>query len=300
MVSERPSANTIDVNAVRLSYRESGDPAGAPVVLLHGSGSDAATWDRFTLRLTAAGYRCIALDLRGHATSARTSDYSLTSIRDDVLHLLETLALQDVTLIGHSVGGYAALAAALHTPERIARLVLEDLAAPPQRATPMSATGLLRALAAAAGILTQRRNYELRAVASIIHQLSRPDADWWAQLGRVRKPTLILSGGPPSCIPPQRLADVTAAIPDARLTTIPVGHRVHSLAPDRFAAEVIDFLTEPTDTPGGPRIRSSAEPPTAPPYFWPPARDQHIADPQPPDMERHERRAPLLKISADC
>ena len=94
-----------------------------------GVGSDAATWDRFILRLTAVGYRCIALDLRGHASSARTADYSLGCIRDDVLGLLEALALRNVTLIGHSVGGYAALAAALHTPERIARLVLEDLTA---------------------------------------------------------------------------------------------------------------------------------------------------------------------------
>jgi pimeloyl-ACP methyl ester carboxylesterase len=235
---------TLEVNAVRLTYRECGDPTGAPVVLLHGSSSDAATWDRLMRRLTATGYRCIALDLRGHATSARTADYSLTSIRDDVLHLLETLALQDVTLIGHSVGGYAALATALHAPERVARLVLEDLAAPPRHAAAMSAAGLLRALAAAACLLSQRRTYDLRAVASILHQLSRPDAHWWAQLGTVRKPTLILSGGQTSCIPPQRLADVTAAMPGARLTTIPVGHRVHSLAPDRFAVEVIAFLAE--------------------------------------------------------
>ena len=245
MVSERPAVRIVEVNAVRLSYREGGDPKGAPVVLLHGSGSDAATWDRFVVRLAAGGYRCIALDLRGHATSARTADYSLTSIRNDVLHLLETLALQDAILIGHSVGGYAALAAALHSPGRVSRLVLEDLAAPPRSATGMSATGLVRGLLAAVGVLTERRTYELRAVASILRQLSRPDPEWWARLGDVRPATLILSGGPTSCIPPQRLAEVAAAVPGAELVTIPVGHRVHSLAPDRFAAEVTAFLSEP-------------------------------------------------------
>jgi pimeloyl-ACP methyl ester carboxylesterase len=61
----------------------------------------------------------------------------------------------------------------------------------------------------------------------------------------VRQPTLILSGGATSCIPRQRLAEVGAAIPGARITTIPVGHRVHSLARDRFAAEVLAFLAEP-------------------------------------------------------
>jgi pimeloyl-ACP methyl ester carboxylesterase len=245
MASDRPAGGTVVVNGVRLGCRESGDPAGPPVVLLHGSGSSARTWDRFTARLTPAGHRVIAVDLRGHAASARPGDYSLGSLRDDVLGLLDTLMLRDAVLVGHSVGGYAALAAARQAPERIARLVLEDLAAPPRQAASMSGINPFQVLAAAVGILAGRPDFHLRAVGSILRQLSRPDAAWWDRLGEVRHPTLILSGGPTSCIPPQRLAEVTAAIPDARLATIPVGHRVHSLAPDRFAAEVLAFLAEP-------------------------------------------------------
>ena len=243
MASEILPVQAVVVNSVRLTYREVGDPTGPLVMLLHGSTSDAATWERFSRRLAASGYRSISLDLRGHATSARTADYRLSSIRDDVLGLLETLGSPDVTLIGHSVGAYAALAAALHTPGRVARLVLEDLAAPPQVAGSLGVTGLLRGLAAVTGMLAQRRSYDLRAVASILRQLSRPDPQWWARLGDVRTPTLVLSGGPSSCSPPQRLAAVTAAIPGARLATIPVGHRVHSLAPDAFADAVLAFLT---------------------------------------------------------
>jgi 3-oxoadipate enol-lactonase len=116
------------------------------------------------------------------------------------------------------------------------------LAAPPHEAATMNGFNPLQVLAAAAGILTARRDYSLRAVGSILRQLTRPDAAWWDRLGEVRHRTLILSGGPTSCIPPQRLADATAAIPGARLATIPIGHRVHSLAPGRFAAEVLPFL----------------------------------------------------------
>ncbi|MEU4243491.1 alpha/beta hydrolase [Actinoplanes sp. NPDC026619] len=245
MAFDWPVVGTLEVGGVRLGFREAGDPAGTPMVLLHGSGSSTRTWDRFAPRLSAAGHRVIALDLRGHATSARPGDYALTAIRDDVLGLLTTLDLRDAVLIGHSVGGHAALAAARHAPERISRLVLEDLAAPPRQAVSAKGINPLQLLAGVAGILTVRRDYHLRALASILRQLTRPDLDWWARLGEVRQPTLILSGGPASCIPPQRLADVTAAMPDARLTTIPVGHRVHSLAPDRFATEVLAFLTEP-------------------------------------------------------
>jgi 3-oxoadipate enol-lactonase len=238
------TVGTIEVNGVRLGYREAGDPDGVPAVLLHGTGSSASTWDRLAPRLNAAGYRAIAVDLRGHATSARTGDYALDALRDDLLGLLETLALRGALVIGHSVGGHAALAAAMHAPERIARLVLEDPAAPPRRLGRLPG-GLLRLLTAAENGLAAGRDRKWGVLASIVLQLSRPDPAWWAGLGAVRQPALVLSGGPTSCVPPRRLAEVTAALPDARLATIPVGHRVHSLAPDAFFTEVSAFLTEP-------------------------------------------------------
>jgi pimeloyl-ACP methyl ester carboxylesterase len=268
---------SVVVNGVRLGYVESGDPAAAPALLLHGSGSSSRTWDRFTPRLTAAGYRTIAVDLRGHATSDRSRDYSLASIRDDVLGLLDAFDLRATVLIGHSVGAYAALDAARLAPDRVAALVLEDLAAPPRprqaasagprradsrqgdsrqgdsrqggsRQGGSSVKGIspLQVLTGVAGILTVRRDYDLRALASLLRQLTRPDAQWWERLQDVRHPALILSGGPASCIPPRRLSEVTDAIAGARLTTIPVGHRVHSLAPDRFATEVLDYLATAT------------------------------------------------------
>ncbi|WP_433363192.1 alpha/beta fold hydrolase [Actinoplanes sp. CA-142083] len=245
MASERSTAGTVAVNGIRLGCRQSGDPDGVPVMLLHGSGSSATTWDKFVPHLTAAGHRTIAVDLRWHATSARPGSYSLTSLRDDVLGLLDAFELREAVLIGHSVGAYAALAAALHAPDRVVSLVLEDLAAPPREPGSTTRINPFDAVKAVAGILTSGRDYELRAVVTILRQLSRPDPAWWARLGDVTHPTLILSGGPTSCIPPQRLADATAAIPYARLATIPVGHRVHSLAPAEFATEVLTFLAEP-------------------------------------------------------
>jgi hypothetical protein len=159
MFSDRAALRTFEANGVRLSYRDSGDPTGAPVVLLHGSGSDAATWDRFILRLTAVGYRCIALDLRGHAFSARTEDYSLSSIRDDVLGLLEALALRNVT--------------------------------------PATTRGR--------------------------DQRHRPGAGVGNRRGRADPPPHLRTPRGGFDHPPA----LTAAIPHARLTAIPVGHRVH-------------------------------------------------------------------------
>ena len=227
-----------EVNGVRLGYRDAGNPAGVPAVLLHGTGSSAGTWDRFAARLTALGYRVIAVDLRGHAASARTADYALDAIRDDVLDLLEILDLRDAVLVGHSVGGYAALAAARHAPDRVARLVLEDVAAPPRR-LPGWHDGPLRLLTAAASRMARS---PVGINAAIVLQLVRPDPIWWDRLREIHQPTLVVSGGRASYLPPRRLAEVAAALPDARFATIPVGHRVHSLAPDAFGAEVEAFL----------------------------------------------------------
>ena len=237
MAFEWSTVGTVMVNGVRLGYRECGDAAGVPAVLLHGTGSSAGTWDKLAPGLVATGHRVIAIDLRGHAGSERTADYLLGSLRDDVLGLLNLLQLRDVVLIGHSVGAYAALAAALHSPHLIARLVLEDLAAPPRRG------GLLRLVAAAGSALPARSGHALAVMSAIVLQLVRPDPEWWARLSSLRQPTLVFSGGPTSFIPPRRLAEMTAAIPGARLATIPVGHRVHSLAPEAFHAEVMTFLT---------------------------------------------------------
>ncbi|MCO8269049.1 alpha/beta hydrolase [Actinoplanes sp. TRM 88003] len=236
MAFEWSTVGTVVINGVRLGYRECGDTAGVPAVLLHGTGSSADTWDRLAPQLVGAGHRVIAIDLRGHAASDRTSDYRLASLRDDVLGLIDHFDLSDVVLIGHSVGAYAALAAAQHSPHLITRLVLEDLAAPPRWG------GVLRLMAAAGSGLPGRSGHALAVMGAIVSQLVRPDPEWWARLGGVRQPTLVLSGGPTSCIPPRRLAEMTAAIPGARLATIPVGHRVHSLAPEAFHAEVMAFL----------------------------------------------------------
>ncbi|MFD0584479.1 alpha/beta fold hydrolase [Dactylosporangium darangshiense] len=73
-------------------------------------------------------------------------------------------------------------------------------------------------------------------------QLREPDPAWWEALARIEAPTLVLSGGPKSHIPPARLKAMTAAIPGARLVTIAAGHRIHSTALPQFTAAVLEFL----------------------------------------------------------
>ncbi|RFA08610.1 hypothetical protein B7R54_04730 [Subtercola boreus] len=121
-----PSITTSD--GVRLDYRESGDPAGRPVVLLAGFLAPATSWRYQVDALGAAGFRMLALDLRGHGTSEhRDSGNSMARRAADLREFLVALALRDVVLVGGSMGGntiWAYLDA--EGPELVSQIVIID------------------------------------------------------------------------------------------------------------------------------------------------------------------------------
>jgi putative intracellular protease/amidase len=129
------TASTVEVAGVTIRYRELGDPDAPTVVLLHGGSSSAATWDRLCIALAAAGRRTIAADLRGHGGSSRTHAYPLAGFRDDIVGLLDALALDRVALVGHSLGAHTASLIAQQQPGRISHLVLEEPPVPAYEAS---------------------------------------------------------------------------------------------------------------------------------------------------------------------
>lgn len=235
---------TVEVSGVSICCRETGEPGGRPVVLLHGGGSSAATWDRLAASLAPAGCHVIAADLRGHGASSRTPAYPLAGFRDDAIGLLDALALDEFSLAGHSLGGYVASLIAQRQPGRVTRLVLEEPPAPARG--PAEAHGLspARLLLPALGALGRHRGFDHKAVTSAVRQLRVPDPAWWDRLTSITAPTLLITGGRRSHVPPQQLAEAARKIPDCRLVTIPAGHRVHSRSPDQFRTVVVPFLTD--------------------------------------------------------
>jgi pimeloyl-ACP methyl ester carboxylesterase len=235
---------TVPVAGATVSLRESGDPAGPAAVLLHGGSSSAATWDRLAAALTAAGHLVIAADLRGHGGSARTRDYPLHGYSDDIRGLMDALGIGSAALVGHSLGGYAATVVAEREPDRVSRLVLEEPGMPARDTESSHGLSGPRFLLPALAGLVARRGYDRRAVTSAVRQLRMPDPAWWDGLPLITAPTLLISGGPASHIPPRQLAEAAGFIPRSRIVTIAAGHRVHSLRPEQFLAAVMPFLTE--------------------------------------------------------
>jgi len=117
-------------DGTRLFYRDWGH--GQPIVFLASWALDSRAWDRHMLHFNALGYRCIAIDRRGHGRSDDPGrGYQLDRLADDLADLLEHLDLRDATVITHSMAsGECTRYLARHGSARIARAIFLAPTAP--------------------------------------------------------------------------------------------------------------------------------------------------------------------------
>ncbi|MER7049148.1 alpha/beta fold hydrolase [Streptomyces jumonjinensis] len=129
---------------VRLAYREHG--SGEPLLLIHGSGAQAATWDGVTGGLAAAGHRVIGYDRRGYGDSAHPPVRDHRRHVRDAVAVLERVAKAPATVAGWSAGANIALALTAERPDLVRRLIVVE---PPlhglRHATPSMLGTLARA-----------------------------------------------------------------------------------------------------------------------------------------------------------
>lgn len=221
----------VDLPDVAIACRESGPLGGPPLVLLHALGERASDWDG-VLPALAPRHRVYALDLRGHGDSGRAAVYSLEAMRDDVLAVLDALGLDRVDLVGHSMGAVVAYLLAGARPERVGRLVLEEVPPPfPRPASPVPDEPEGPA------------DFDWAVVRPLKAQVDTPDPAWREGLRRITAPTLVVAGGPASHVPQERIADLAALVPDCRTVTVDAGHLVHAVRPAEFVAAVAPFLS---------------------------------------------------------
>ncbi len=113
--------------SVALASDVYGEGAGRKLVILHGLLGAARNWMAIAKRL-GQDHEVHALDLRNHGRSPWIDGMSYREMAGDVAAYIETHDLGRPTVVGHSMGGKAAMALALDAPERVGRLLVADIA----------------------------------------------------------------------------------------------------------------------------------------------------------------------------
>ena len=110
---------------VDLHFNRFGD--GSAVMILHGLFGSSRNWQSMAKKL--AGQYCVyTVDLRNHGLSGSAESMSYPEMANDVVQLIRRLYLDQIVLVGHSMGGKVAMQTALSHPEIVCRIAILDIA----------------------------------------------------------------------------------------------------------------------------------------------------------------------------
>lgn len=243
-----------------LAFDDIGPREGRPVVLVHGFASNRReNWKRLGWygAFERKGYRCAALDCRGHGESAKPHEpaaYGREAMVGDIVALMDHLGLGPAALMGYSMGARLALATAQAHPHRFDRLVLGGLGGrlfePSRDPEPMAAAMMADdADSIAEPLLRSFRHFadeqgeDRLALAACARggdgALERND------LTGLTMPVLVVAGARDALAgDPQELAD---AIPGAYAATLPGCDHFSAIPHALFKASVFDFLDDVMD-----------------------------------------------------
>jgi len=247
--------------------------SGPPLLIMHGLLGMARNWMTIARRL-AETHRVYALDLRNHGRSPRDPNMRYQAMAADVVRFIDEHSLGTVRLLGHSMGGKAAMATALLQPERVERLIVADIAPVPYdhgnfadfiRAMQAIDLGSLHrraeadeALKAAVPDPVVRTFLLLNLVGGADGFCWRPDLDallhglpdtldWPVALDQYQYvgPTLFLTGALSDYVQPAHRSRIESLFPLVRYETVlAAGHWLHAEKPAAFLESVGRFLAE--------------------------------------------------------
>lgn len=237
--------------------------AGTPIVILHGWGSSASTWQASMEHLSRQGFRCIAVDLPGFGQTQEPPEaWNLADYTSFVREFLAEMGVGRFVLLGHSFGGRIAIDYTSRYGEEVAALILSAaagivrgdglrrrvfgfLAIAGRGAGLLLPSALRNTLRKAFYIAIRRRDYE-RASSRMREVMRNVVAEELLErLDDITQPTLLLWGDEDGATPisharaaKERLADATLVVLEGR------GHSLQREVPEEVAARVGHFLKE--------------------------------------------------------
>jgi 3-oxoadipate enol-lactonase len=258
----------IELAGARFNYRVDAAahlPASAPVLVLSNSlGTNLAMWEPQVAAFTQH-FRVLRYDSRGHGTTAVTpGPYEIAQLAQDVIGLLDALAIPRAHYCGLSLGAMVGMWLGANAPGRIDRLVLCNTTA--RVASPEAydaRIGKVRAdgIASIADAVLERwftPAFRLRAPEVLARMremlIATPvegyagacaairDMDQWGALPRIRRPTLVIAGALDMATTAADGRRMAQAIPGAEYVELDAAHLSNIEAEAAFTAAVSGFL----------------------------------------------------------
>jgi 3-oxoadipate enol-lactonase len=257
------------INGINLYYEIHG--TGQPLVLIQGFAGGAQAWG-LQVRSFKKHFKVITLDNRGVGRTGRSSDsYTMKTMADDVIGLLDRLGIDNANILGLSMGGMIAQEVAISYPQRVKKLILCST----------FATRDLPAAGAHSSAAARRPNTDIRDMkfdALMTHMISSaynvPFYRWlflflmkaasrsvdsrgifdqanalsaYSTLERlhcIQSPTLVMTGAEDRLVSPFHSDLLASRIPNAKLVKVPGGsHAFFFEKARRFNKEVLAFLS---------------------------------------------------------
>src|SRR5262245_46898371 len=270
--AQQPPDRFITINGLRIHYLEWGTPDKQPLIMLHGIGRIAHTFDHIAPHF-ASRYHVMAVDMRGHGDSDwdPKGAYLVEDYVKDIEGLAQQLRLRNIVIWGNSTGGRVAqVFAGLH-PELVAAVISEDVG--PERPREI-ADGMNARLkredeqgwSSEEELLAQQKAGSPRTGEDIlrayVHYGSKRRADgriiWkrdpaigngfvptelWRFVRNIKSPIIYILGGRSTIVPAATQEELRKVLPQAVITTIPgAGHYPSEENPAEFLTAVDKFL----------------------------------------------------------
>lgn len=251
---------TAQVNGCDLYYEVHGQ--GPALVFAHGVGGNHASWFQ-QVPYVSQWYQVVTFDHRGFGNSRDTPEGpGREAFVEDLRGLLDHLGLQEVALVGQSMGGWTCLGFTVRYPQRVRALVLADSPAGIDHPGPFNdrmaevrkATDNLSQLErvlsrdfpqrdpARAQLYLQLNSFNSATRSNLRGRFEAVTAEHLAQL---KLPVLILVGEEDVLFPPDVARLAQKLLPGSSLVTVPnTGHSVYWEQPEIFNYVILNFLRE--------------------------------------------------------
>lgn len=252
---------------MKLFFRELGGK-GQPLIILHGLFGSSDNW-MTQAKLFASHYHVYMPDQRNHGQSPQSDDFTYNLLADDLHEFIIANAINDPVILGHSMGGKAAMFFALAHPELLSKLIVADIA---PKGYPVRHSTILKGLKSIplAGLQSRNeadellspyvpepdvrqfllKNLQRKPEGGFAWKINLPSLDRNIErMGdpvetgkKFEKPVLFLKGERSDYILDEDMSLIQTLFPKAKLVTMDTGHWIQAEKPREFVEETVRFI----------------------------------------------------------